>query len=137
LPSIVSEFSDAGVGAILNLPGVRFQIFDFHYPALLVDREGQCFAVPAAVAASPGTFTGTRRPSRSTRGGRPGEKIRSLIFPDELNMAINNAGVDGSVSRLGAAAAPPTTTVAMFLSSKGNDEQIHLHPTGQDRQNTG
>src|SRR5438132_13617081 len=38
--------------------------------------------------------TGTSRPLSSTSGGRPGEKIRSLIFSELRSMADNKAGVE-------------------------------------------
>jgi len=38
-------------------------------------------------------------------GGRPGEKIRSLILVAARSIALNSAGVDGGVSLVAAAAA--------------------------------
>jgi hypothetical protein len=59
--------------------------------------------------------------------------MRSLIFFDALNIATNSAGVDGSVSRTGAAAAPPTT-VDMFLSPWKSDGRKNPLASDKDLQ---
>jgi hypothetical protein len=47
-------------------------------------------------------------------GGRPGEKIRSLIFVATRSIALNSAGVAGGVSVVIAAAAPTLVDTVSF-----------------------
>jgi hypothetical protein len=56
-----------------------------------------------------------RRVQPGAGDGRPGEKIKSLTFSAPRNMATNNAGVGGTVSRLGAAAVPAITVDMLVL----------------------
>src|SRR3954470_25068622 len=72
---------------------------------------------------NPGPETGVSRPFTSTKGGRPGEKNRSLTLADVRNMASNRAGVrPGLGADAGAAAAAPAatgTTLGLAIAPMG------------------
>ena len=65
---------------------------------------------------------GTSFPLTSTSGGFPGEKKRSLIFADVLNIAASKAGVDMGAAAGAAAAAVPGAEEALFATGFAGED---------------